>query len=72
MCVSFPSLYALAISKKVWVAGSMDLDTRERSLEPCFSKPLNDWEVDNVEDLFSRLQREALDNAGKDKVVWMT
>ena len=36
-----------------------------------FFKPLNDWEVDNVEDLSSRLQGGVVDTIGEDKVVQM-
>ena len=47
LCVSFLSLYALTVSKETWERGHWN---------PCFSRPLNDWEVVEVEDLFSRLQ----------------
>ena len=33
--------------------------------------PLNDWEVDEVEDLFLRLQGIVVDTEGKDKMVWI-
>ena len=38
---------------------------------PCFSRPLNDWEVDEVGDLFVKLQGKAVDMAEEDKMVWM-
>ncbi|RVW24828.1 hypothetical protein CK203_112254 [Vitis vinifera] len=36
--------------------------------DPCFSRPLNDWEVGKVEDLFSRLQGKVVDSAKEDKM----
>ena len=39
--------------------------------DPCFSRPLNDWEVGKVEDLFSRLQGKVVDSAKEDKMVRM-
>ena len=38
---------------------------------PRFSRPLNDWEVDEVGDLFVKLQGKAVDMAKEDKMVWM-
>ena len=37
----------------------------------CFSQPLNDWKVDDVEDLFFRLQRMVVDTEGENKMLWM-
>ena len=36
---------------------------------PCFSRPLNDWEVDAIGDLFVKLQGKAVDLEGEDKMV---
>ena len=36
-----------------------------------FFLPLNDWEVDEVEDLFLRLQGMVVDTEGEDKMVWI-
>lgn len=40
----------------------MGLDKGKRPLEPLFLLTLNDWEVDIVKDLFSRLQGEVVDS----------
>ena len=42
----------------------MGLDRGKRSLKPYFSRPLNDWDVDNAKDLFLRLQGELGDSVG--------
>ena len=40
LCVSYPSLFVLAISKKAWV---VDIGFKQgRELNLCFSRPLND------------------------------
>ena len=52
---SFPSLFALAISKDVWVEDVWDSFVSRGGLEPCFSRPLNDWEVGSMERFLSCL-----------------
>ena len=64
-CVSFPSL------KVAWVA-DLWVQTGERDhCNPCFTRALNDWKVDKVEDLFLRLQGKTVDSVGEDTIVWM-
>ena len=50
-CDSFPSLIALAASKKAWLVELWDSTGEEGGWSPRFSKPFNDWEVDEVERL---------------------
>ena len=56
VCVSFPLLFAPAISKEAWVT-DLWMHSNESSVWiPNFSKPLNDWEIETVECFLSRLQ----------------
>ncbi|RVX12503.1 hypothetical protein CK203_011516 [Vitis vinifera] len=49
LCKAFPGLFALATSKEAWVnevwttAGE-----RKGSWSPCFTRPFNDWEIEEV------------------------
>ena len=52
---SFPCLYALAVSKETWIAALWVHEREKGQWNPYFSIPLNDWEVDTIEDLFSWL-----------------
>ena len=45
LCVFFLSLYAIDVLKKAWVV-DLHVQTGEKGhWNPCFSRPLNDWEV---------------------------
>ena len=46
------------------------LDGWEGLLEPCFSRHLNYWELDNVERFFSTLQGKVVNREKKDMMVW--
>ena len=50
-CNSFPSLYAFASSKEAWVGEFWDSSGEEGVWSPRFSRPFNDWEVEEVERL---------------------
>ena len=65
MCF-IPYFICLSLFKRDLGCGSVGSYKGERSLDE-----LKCWEVNNVEDLFSRLQGEVVDSAGEDKVVWM-
>lgn len=52
-------------------SGSLGLNRGGGHWNPLFLRPLNDWDVDKVEDLFSRLQRKVVDSVREDKMVWM-
>lgn len=43
----------------------------EEPLNLCFDRHLNDWEVDDVEAFFSKLQGSMIRREEKDKHVWM-
>ena len=71
LCTSFPSLFAISLSKEVWVE-----DVWSHSgggvWVPRFSRRLNDWEVFNVERLLLRLQGRRVCSDVEDQVVWTT
>ena len=51
LCESFPSLFALSLEKEAWVAEVWDLlaEWGRGGWNPCFSRALNDWEVEEAE-----------------------
>ena len=51
LCNSFPSLYAFASSKEAWVVEFWDPSGEEGVWSLSFSRPFNDWEVEEVEKL---------------------
>ena len=70
LCDSFPSLYALADSKDVWVADCWDSLGEEGGWNPLFSRPFNDWEVEVVERFLLTLQEKMLVIDLEDRVLW--
>ncbi|RVX20179.1 hypothetical protein CK203_004799 [Vitis vinifera] len=68
--MSFPSLYALALSKEAWVADFWD-DTRGmRHWTLHFTRHFNDWELDIIETFFSMLRGNLVRRDDNNKVVW--
>ncbi|KAJ9705163.1 hypothetical protein PVL29_003294 [Vitis rotundifolia] len=61
LCETFPSLYALTSSKEAW-GGSWN---------PCFNRPFNDWELEEVERLFCCLEGKKVRVDEEDRVRWM-
>ncbi|RVW61029.1 hypothetical protein CK203_045822 [Vitis vinifera] len=57
---SFPSLFALVVSKDAWVADCWDSLGEEGGWNPRFSRSFNDWEVEAVVRLLSTLQGKRL------------
>ena len=55
LCVSFPSLFALAVFKDVWVKDVWRCNEDGESWSPFFSRPFNDWELDEVCSFFVAL-----------------
>ncbi|RVW92613.1 hypothetical protein CK203_039393 [Vitis vinifera] len=51
LCNSSPSLYAIASSKEAWVEEFWDTSGEKGVWSPRFSKPFNDWEVEEEERL---------------------
>ena len=52
LCNSFPSLYAFASSKEAWVEEFWDTLGVEGAWSPRFSRPFNDWEVEEWRGFF--------------------
>ena len=46
ICETYPSLFALVVSKDAWVADCWDSLGEVGSWIPRFSRPFNDWEVE--------------------------
>lgn len=56
LSVSFPSLFAPAASKEVWVADMWNSTIEGDGWASCLSRPFHDWEVENVELFLLKLQ----------------
>ena len=69
LCYSFPSLYALAVSKEEWVVEVWD-PLVEGGSWSLFSRPFNDREVDLVEQLLFTIQRKRVSANLENRVVW--
>ena len=69
-CDSFPSLIALAASKKAWLVELWDSTGEKGDWSPRFSKSFNDWEVDEVERLLVTIQGRRLNFNLEDRVLW--
>ena len=70
LCNSFPSLYAFASSKKAWVEEFWDTSGGEGAWSPRFSKPFNDWEVEEVERLLLTIRGARLNPLMEDRMMW--
>ncbi|RVW20831.1 putative ribonuclease H protein [Vitis vinifera] len=68
-CVYFPSLFALAVSKDAWVNDVWSSTNGGGSWSPHFSRPFNDWEVDEVDRFLLSLNRKSVQR-DEDRVLW--
>ena len=58
LCEAFPSLFALASNKEAWVNEVWTVEGEwGGSWNPCFNRPFNDWELEEVERLFIHLPK---------------
>ena len=72
LCETFPSLYALASYKEAWVNEVWTAKgERGGSWNPCFNRPFNDWELEEVERLFCCLEGKKVRVDEEDRVRWM-
>ena len=69
-CVYFPSLFALAVSKDAWVNDVWSSTNGGGSWSPDFSRPFNDWEVDEVDRFLLSLNRKSVQRDEEDRVLW--
>ncbi|KAJ9691214.1 hypothetical protein PVL29_013405 [Vitis rotundifolia] len=68
---AFPSLFALATSKKAWVNEVWTAGGERRgSWTPTFNRPFNDWEMEEVERLLCYLEGKKLREEEEDRVRW--
>ena len=72
LCESFPSLFALSAEKEAWVADVWDPLAKggRGGWNPCFSRALNDWEVEEAEIFLKRLHGKRVLEDVDDMVVW--
>ncbi|RVW78924.1 putative ribonuclease H protein [Vitis vinifera] len=70
LCNSFPSLYAFASSKEAWVEEFWDTSGVEGVWSPRFSRPFNDWEVEEVERLLLTIRGARLSPLMEDRMRW--
>ena len=54
--VSFPSLFALTVDKDASVTDVWEVSGEVGGWFPCFTRPLNDWEMDAIESFFQTPQ----------------
>ena len=68
----FPSLFALASNKEAWVNEVWTAGGEGGgSWNPCFNRPFNDWEMEEVERLLCCLEGKKVRGDEEDKVKWM-
>ena len=70
LCYTFPSLFALAVSKEEWVAEVWDPSVEGGNWSPRFSRAFNDWEVVLVEQLLMTIQGKRVSVELEDRVLW--
>ncbi|RVW75414.1 putative ribonuclease H protein [Vitis vinifera] len=70
LCNYFPSLYAIASSKEAWVEEFWDTSGEEGVWSPRFSRPFNDWEVEEVERLLLTIRGARLIPLMEDRMMW--
>ena len=70
LCVSFPSLFALAVFKDAWVKDVWRCNEGGGSWSPLFSRPFNDWELDEVCRFFVALIGKRVQQTVDDRVIW--
>ena len=45
---SFPSLFAMAVNKEALISDLWDSSREEGGWIPCFARPFNDWELEEL------------------------
>ena len=71
LCITFPSLFALASSKVKWVVDVWNSSVEGGGYTPCFSKPFNNWKVLSVEQFLLTLKDKRVYKDGEDEVLWI-
>ncbi|RVW35452.1 putative ribonuclease H protein [Vitis vinifera] len=70
LCNSFPSLYAFATYKEAWIEEMWDHSGGEGVWSPSFSRPFNEWEVEEVERLLLIIWGRRLNPLLEDSLLW--
>ncbi|RVW40434.1 Protein arginine N-methyltransferase 2 [Vitis vinifera] len=70
LCVSFPSLLALVVSKDAWVKDVWRCNEGGGSWSPLFSRLFNNWELDEVCSFFVALNGKQIQQGVDDRVIW--
>ena len=63
-------MYAFASSKEAWVEEYWDTSGGEGAWSPRFSRPFNDWEVEEVERLLLTIRGARLSPLLEDRMMW--
>ena len=66
----FPSLYALAGSKRVMVAEVWDTIRGKGTWNPRFTRSFNDWEMDKVQNFINLINRKKINQLERDRLLW--
>ena len=69
MSVSFPSMFALVANKEALVVDVWDFSSEEGCWTLQFSRPLNDWEFEEVVSFFHPLQDKKVFMDRDDKLL---
>ncbi|RVW46613.1 Transposon TX1 uncharacterized 149 kDa protein [Vitis vinifera] len=67
---SFPSLFAISRAKDAWVSEVWNPDGVGDGWTPLFSKALNDWEIEMMEQFILKIQAFKVQRENEDKMVW--
>ncbi|RVW92361.1 LINE-1 retrotransposable element ORF2 protein [Vitis vinifera] len=69
---SFPSLFAISQAKDAWVSEVWNPDGVGDGWNPLFSRALNDWEIEMMEQFMLKIQAFRVQRENEDKMVWTT
>ncbi|WJZ92487.1 hypothetical protein VitviT2T_011477 [Vitis vinifera] len=69
---SFPSLFAISQAKDAWVSDVWNPDGVGDGWTPLFSRALNDWEIEMMEQFMLKIQAFRVQRENEDKMVWTT
>ena len=65
----FPSLYAFAGSKRAMVVEVWDTTRGEGTWNPRFTRSLNDWEIDEVQNFINLISRKKINRLETDRLL---
>ena len=71
LCISFPSLFVVASSKEAWVEEVWNHSIECKCWVPCFSRQINDWELETMEHFLLRLHGRRVSRDRDDEILWI-